>query len=126
MVLSKLDLVVIAGVAIGLLWIEHHNRVFLGTPAAAEAAAPASVCPEKDSAPFDAACIAFIGGSSIVRPQRAAPAAAPEAPSRADSHTPACPPSNENAPYSPRCLKFLSGWFWQAAPPANQPITRAN
>jgi len=123
MTLSKLDLAVVAAVAVGLLWIEHEHRIFIGTPAAAEAGAP-SACPDKDSVPFDAACIAFIGGGvDNVRPSVEA---APDGQARGDSHTPACPPSNENAPYSARCIKFLSGWFWQALPSANQPATRAN
>jgi hypothetical protein len=25
---------------------------------------------------------------------------------------PPCPDNNENVPYAPSCIKFLSGWFW--------------
>ena len=27
---------------------------------------------------------------------------------------PACPANNENVPYSADCIRFMSGWFWQA------------
>jgi hypothetical protein len=128
MVLCKLDLAVVALVAAGLLWIEHDHRVFIGTPAAAEVAPPAaSVCPESDSVPFSADCIAFIDGGALpdipARVSQAANAAAasPDANRRAESRAPACPPSNENAPYSADCIKFLSGWYWQANPTENAP-----
>ena len=123
MVLSKLDLAVMAVIAGVLLWIEHENRVVVATPAAAEAAPPgASVCPESDSVPFSPDCLAFIEGHTAfaVRalPVKAtatddAPAASSGAHQRAESNAAApCPPSNENAPYSARCLSFLSGWYW--------------
>lgn len=124
MTLSKVDLAVVAAVAVGLLWVEHEHRIFIGTPAAAEAVpAPQSACPDKDSVPFGADCIAFIGGGvlSSAHALPGAPALSTDTPGRADLQAPACPPSNENAPYSARCIKFLSGWYWQANPTDRTP-----
>jgi hypothetical protein len=128
MALSRLDWAVVVVVAAGLLWIEHEHRVTIATPAAAEMAPPAaSVCPKSDTAPYSAACLAFIEGaraSNFPTPAHAAgsaPAASPAAQRRAEARTPPCPLSNESAPYSAKCLKFLSGWFWQPDPPENTP-----
>jgi hypothetical protein len=126
MALFKLDLAVAALVAAGMLWIEHEHRIIIGTPVAAEVAAPeASACPATDDVPFSADCIAFMGGGgggvlpdihSRVSAAPSAPAVSPEAYGRAELHAPACPPSNENAPYSATCIKFMSGWYWHANP----------
>ena len=124
MVLSKLDLAIVAFVAAGLLWIEHEHRIIIATPAAADVAPPAaSVCPDKDSVPFSPDCIAFIegGAAPVIHARVMAPAASSDAQGRGDSHAPACPPSNENAPYSAGCIRFLSGWYWQANPAADAP-----
>ena len=112
MVLSKFDLAIVVFVAAGMLWIEHGHRVSIATPTATETPA-ASACPDNDSVPFSADCIAFIDGSvshaarTRMRVVASATTAAPDAP---------CPPSNENSPYSARCIKFLSGWYWQPNP----------
>jgi len=124
MVLSKLDVAIVAVLAFGMLWIEHEHRIMIGMPAAAEAAPPAaSVCPDTDDVPYSPACIAFIAGGVLpdtrARVTAAPPAVTSDSSARTELAAPACPPSNENAPYSARCLKFLSGWFWQAYPPAN-------
>jgi hypothetical protein len=123
MVLSKLDLALVAVVAAGMLWFEHDHRVFVGTPAAAAATPPAaSVCPDTDDVPFSADCIKFIDGGELpdmharMSAAAVAPAVSPHARGRADLLAPACPPSNENAPYSADCIKFLSGWYWQPDP----------
>jgi hypothetical protein len=128
MMLSKLDLAFMAVVAVGLLWIEHEHRIIIATPAVAEVAPPAaSVCPDTDDVPFSADCLAFISGGVLpdIHPRvtvaSSAPAASPDARGRAESHAPACPPSNENAPYSAQCLRFLSGWYWQANPAERAP-----
>jgi hypothetical protein len=126
MVLSKLDLAIVAVVAAGILWIEHEHRIFIGTPAAAEVAGPAaSACPETDSVPFSADCLAFIdrGPAPEVRARvgMAGTAGRSIAASRHAEQAGACPPSNENAPYSASCIRFLSGWYWQPNPMENAP-----
>lgn len=128
MVLSKLDWAILAVIGGAMLWIEQGHRIIIGAPAAA-AAAPraASVCPDSDSVPFSADCIAFIGGGALVpiaaRPRAAASLSAPsaDAQERGTAQGPPCPPSNENAPYSAKCIKFLSGWYWQPNPTASAP-----
>jgi type II secretory pathway component PulL len=117
-VLSRLDLVVVAAVACGVIWIEHEHRVNVMPTAEEAAVSEASACPDNDSIPFSADCIAFIRGgvSPAVRAWAGAAitasAASPDTQAHAELHAPACPPSNENGPYSARCLRFLSGWFW--------------
>jgi hypothetical protein len=128
MALSKLHLAIVAVTASGMLWIEHGNRIVIATPAAAEAVpAAASVCPDTDDVPFSADCLAFIDGGvlpdlhSRLRPAASTAAISPMARARAELHAPACPSSNENAPYSAECIEFLSGWYWQANPTENAP-----
>jgi hypothetical protein len=59
----KLDLIVLAVIMLGLVWIEHEHCVMIGWLAAAETVPlAASACPDNDSVPFSADCIAFIGG----------------------------------------------------------------
>ena len=112
MALSKFDLTIVVVVAAGMLWIEHGHRTSIATPTTAETPA-ASACPDNDSVPFSADCIAFIDGSvshaarTPMRVVASATTASPDVP---------CPPSNENSPYSARCIKFLSGWYWQPNP----------
>jgi hypothetical protein len=126
MALSKLDLAVVAVLAVGLLRIEYEHRIIVATPAAAEVVpAAASVCPDTDDVPFSADCIRFIVGGVLpdVHAWASSAAIAPDVPpdARAQVHGPACPPSNENAPYSARCIKFLSGWYWHAYSTDNAP-----
>ena len=93
MVLSKLDLALLAVAAAGLLWAEHNHRVVVGPVAAAEApAAGASVCPKTDDAPYSAECIKFISGGVT-------PAIRPASSLRAES----CRPGNEGAPDGASC-----------------------
>jgi hypothetical protein len=126
MVLSKFDVAIVVVVAAGMLWIEHGQRISIATPTAAETSA-ASACPDNDSVPFSADCIAFIDGgvSPAARTRVSAmtnrSAASPHVSRYAESRAPACPPSNENGPYSARCIKFLSGWFWQPNPTDRAP-----
>ena len=122
MTLSKLELALVAVIAAGLFAVEREHRGVIGTPVATEIAPPAdSVCPSTDDVPMSAACMQFIGSGtspdSQSRPSPTAdpPLASPDMDRRPDlSGGPACPPSNEYAPYSARCLRFLSGWFWRA------------
>jgi hypothetical protein len=119
MALSRIGLSAVAVVAVGMIWIEQGHRVFI-TPAGAESEQQAaSVCPDTDDVPFSAECLKFIDGdvlpasrareNGVVR--RAAEA---ELRARLDGRGPACPPSNENGPYSAACIRFMSGWYWQA------------
>ena len=121
MALSRIDVAVVAVIAVGMLWIEHGHRIVVATPAVAEAARPAALlCPDTDDVPFSAACLKFIDGGvlpDIHAQKRVAvndPAAASDVHRRVKLHAPACPPSNENAPYSTVCIRFMSGWFWHA------------
>ncbi|MFZ2069576.1 MAG: hypothetical protein WAV27_26700 [Xanthobacteraceae bacterium] len=96
MTLSKLDLVLVAIAAAGLVWIEHNHRVVIGPLAAAEAQAPAaSVCPKTDDAPYSAECIKFIGGSM-------APALLSGDAARTE---PRCPTGDDGAPDGDSCIR---------------------
>jgi hypothetical protein len=99
MALSKLDLALVAIAAAGLIWIEHNHRIVIEPLVAAEASAPASVCPKTDDAPYSAECIKFIGGG-----------VAPAMLSASAVHAePRCPPGNEGAPDGDSCLRNPSG-----------------
>jgi hypothetical protein len=125
MVVSKLNLLIIASIAGAVVWIEHGNHLSLRTSAPAEVGAPAApVCPENESVPHSADCFAFQGdAASDVRERlNTVPnTRTSDAPRRAVSAGPACPPNNENVPYSASCLRFLSGPDWQANPADNAP-----
>ena len=119
MAVSKFDLAVMVVMAALLLRIEHDHRIVIATPAeAASAPQPAAVCPATDDVPFSADCITFIeaGAQPDSHRQPSAPAVARGGVALSAS---ACPASNENAPYSANCIKFLSGWYWQADPAAD-------
>jgi hypothetical protein len=110
---------------LGLLWIEREHRIVIGSSAATEIALlGAPVCPDNDSVPFSADCIAFIGGdiSLSVRPHGAVVENAFSSPddtqARRTRSASACPPSNETAPYSAACLRFLSGPLFEPIPDA--------
>jgi hypothetical protein len=121
MALSKLELALVAVIAAGLVAIEREHRIVIGTPAAAEGRPPsASVCPSTDDVPIGAARMSFIGGgmAANMRSSDALPTLPDQGEQKIDSSAPPCPASNETAPYSTRCLRFLSGWFWRANLPA--------
>ena len=101
MALSKLDLVLVAVAAAGLIWVEHNHRVVIGPLAAAEpsAAPAAAVCPKTDDAPYSAECIKFIGGG--VSPAMVSALAS----ARAVDANPPCPPGNEGAPDGDSCIR---------------------
>jgi hypothetical protein len=127
MPVSKLDLMIVVLLAGGLIWIEHRNHGNIDMSAAKEGARrTAAVCPENESVPHSAECFDLIEGAaeSDLRWQFKAPSAASlpsGATGRADLRAPPCPANNENVPYTPNCLKFMSGWFWQANPARGAP-----
>ena len=60
---AKLNLVIVAAAAGGLLWIEHAQRIRIDAPAPAEIAArDAAICPQNESVPFSPDCMTFIQG----------------------------------------------------------------
>jgi len=84
MVVSRIDLLIIAASAGGVLWIEHANRIRIETSTPAEVAQlDTAVCPENESVPFSADCMAFIQGgvgSDVRRRLNAADGALPDSP----------------------------------------------
>jgi len=119
---SKLGLAAtVASGAGAALWIEHGHHINIETPTGAAFATPvAAVCPASENVPYSADCIAFMQGdvASDVRWRVNAAASMPAppaayAPASAELPGPACPANNENVPYSAKCLRFLSGWFWR-------------
>jgi hypothetical protein len=111
---KQLDLMAVALIAIACIGIENRNQstdLLAGRDASA-------VCPENESTPYSRECFELIAGvskSDIGRPTTlansisTAPQARTGALGRSDSP---CPGNNENVPYAPSCIKFLSGWFW--------------
>jgi hypothetical protein len=121
---SKLGVaVLVASIAGAVLLIEHGHRIDIATSTGVAFAAPVvAACPENENRPPSADCIVFMQGA-VASGARAgvsaaanAPAAPADAPDSAEPPGPACPHNNENVPYSAKCLRFLSGWFWRANP----------
>jgi hypothetical protein len=55
---------VLAAIAVGLLWIEYARRIRIEAPTPAGASAPAvAACPANESVPFSPECMAFIQGA---------------------------------------------------------------
>ncbi len=72
MVVSRLNLVILAAAAGGVLWVEHSHRITIEPSAPADvAAASDAVCPVNESVPFSQDCLKFIQGGvgSDVRPR---------------------------------------------------------
>jgi len=121
-VVSRPSFVAIIAVAgFGMLWIEHGHRISIEAPIPAAMASPdPTVCPNNDSVPYPSGCLAFMAGSGsngdwIVHPAKTLR----EAITRTDTELSsvsssggACP-DNDNAPYTARCIAFLTGWFWR-------------
>jgi hypothetical protein len=59
-VVRKLNLVIVAAAAGGLLWIEHAQRIRIEVSEIR--ARSADVCPENESVPFSTDCMMFIQG----------------------------------------------------------------
>ena len=69
--MQKLGLVVIVGAILGAaLWIEHGHHIVLEAPPPADLAAlaRAAACPDNDTMPYSASCIAFLEGAPSSRP----------------------------------------------------------
>jgi hypothetical protein len=63
MVVSKLNLAILAAVAGGVIWVEHAHRIKIEMsppPPAERAGVKAAACPENESVPFSADCMKFI------------------------------------------------------------------
>jgi hypothetical protein len=85
MVVSKLNLAILAAAVGGVMWIEHAHRITIRSPAPAEVAGVGTpACPENESVPFSADCMMFIqGGAGLdVRPRAAATRTLPDSPER--------------------------------------------
>ncbi len=106
MVLSKLDLALVALLMAALLWIEHDNRVVTGSLAAV-GAVPATVaaCPATDDVPFSADCIASINAALPAAVQLQTGGAASDRAPAPDANAPACPP--EYAGDGTQCLRVF-------------------
>ena len=68
MVVAKRNLVILAAVAGGVLWIEHANHIKIETTPAEVVERNAAVCAENESIPFSTDCMMFIqggGGSNV-------------------------------------------------------------
>jgi hypothetical protein len=60
---SKLGLaVIVVAVVGGALWVEHGHRIDIEAPPPADVAslARAAACPDNDTMPYSASCIAFL------------------------------------------------------------------
>ncbi len=116
----KLDLAVLVALIAGsVLWIEHGHHFDIEAPTDAKLAmSVGAVCPDNENVPYNTDCITFMQGDGLgdgapdMRWRANAPRTIP-APERSESPGPACPANNENVPYSARCIRYLSGWFWQ-------------
>jgi hypothetical protein len=67
---SKLGLTAITVAIVGAaLWIEHGHHIVIEAPAAADftSLARAAACPDNDTMPYSASCIAFLEGAPSSR-----------------------------------------------------------
>jgi hypothetical protein len=77
---SKLGLAVIVVATVGgALWIEHGHRIVIEAEPPADLASPAraAACPDNDTMPYSASCIAFLQGGPATQLQWRANAAVP-------------------------------------------------
>jgi hypothetical protein len=87
----------------GLTWVERGHRVSIRAPTAAEIVYrdAAAACPgNNDSEPYTTSC----------RHQRTSLV---ERENWLAGDSRACP-DNDDKPYPPACVRFMSGWFWRA------------
>jgi hypothetical protein len=62
MLISKLQLAILAAAFASVVWLEHAHRVKIAAPTAAEISARDAACPENESVPFSADCMSYIQG----------------------------------------------------------------
>jgi hypothetical protein len=113
---SKLYLAVIAAAIVcGAMWVERSHHISIDAPTPAEIAFQIAVaaCPDNDSMPYTASCLAFMQSSPA--PSRGGGRSLTESAASLDPsmHSISECPDNDNKPYPPDCVRFLSGWFWQ-------------
>lgn len=132
-VISKSDLAAITTVLACVVWLDHGQHVFTDAASSTELSVAAAACPENDTMPYNARCLAFLEGSDSARTWRAGPAVAvvryaPADAGRAYGFPGGGCPVNDNMPYSASCLRFLSGLQWQpyvAAAPVERVAPRS-
>lgn len=65
MLITRLNVLVLAAVVGSVVGIEHAQRIRIEAPKPVEASAQAAAaCPANESVPFSPECMAFIGGTS--------------------------------------------------------------
>lgn len=110
--------VITAAAMCGLMWVERGNRVSIDAPISAEITlrAAASACPNNDSVPYTASCLAFMGSSDEPNWDGIMSSRERWRSLATSKHSSECP-DNDNEPYPPGCVTFLSGWFWRLSAP---------
>jgi hypothetical protein len=118
----KSNIAVIAvSIAIAAIWVERGHRLDMTMPIDEFASSIGRTdCPDSDRVPYTASCLEFIEGAadnlrSLTHSTAALVSRDPSKPAGIGLLTPAAAcPDNDNRPYTPRCIQFLSGWFWKA------------
>ncbi len=88
MLSTKFNVLLLAAVAGGVLWIEHANRIKIEASAPAEVAGrEAAPCPANESVPFSADCMAYIQGGGV-QPDGRRPAIAADGATAGSSELP--------------------------------------
>jgi hypothetical protein len=118
LLVSKVDVALIAALALGAVLIENGHRVAIVAPEPFERAAqpPAAACPDNDKVPYSAECLKFMKGATELGMRwriKAEPLTVPQTnrlvpPERPLTSASACP-MNDSVPYSSRCIAFLNG-----------------
>ena len=85
MLSTRFNVLLLAAIAGGVLWIEHAHRITIEASAPAELAGrDAAPCPANESVPFSADCLTFIQGAGVRfdvrRPGNAVDAASVDSP----------------------------------------------
>jgi hypothetical protein len=66
MLITRFNILLVAAIAGGVLWIEHAHRITIEAAAPAEVAGrDATLCPANESVPFSADCMAYIQGGGV-------------------------------------------------------------